>query len=1339
MFTLTPPAPASPRTHPGHARLGLALAAFTLSLTTGTASATLTTIPVQSRAAGVSWAPGYSVPANEGTLNVGILDIYKCSSQLRFDVSSLAGTYTDVNSVTVRVVQASRNAGRATSTMQAYKLLAANTAWTNSYTWGSAWAGGANGATVSGTDYDASLLASVSYSPDNAANTIYNLVITGAAAKALIDQWTTSGQNHGLVLLGLNPGAGLDARMSLSVNASLIVDFTSAAATIHWNGDQDGTWDTSVSNWTKGGAAATYAVGDNVVFDDSATGTTTITNPAEVAPGSFTVDNTTKAYSIGGNAINCATVMTKDGTNVLTLTGANNFGGVVITHGTLTIGGAGQLGGGTYAAAITDNGVFDFGSSASQTLTGVISGTGSLVVSGSGTLTLGANNTFTGGTTVNAGTLSLNTTNLAYNTSQLQGTLTVNSGATLAVSGYPFGFGGGLTQLNVNGGTVTGTGLSTFGLVYNLTGGAINTTGRMDLGGRNSVNGTINSLASATTSVVTASAGVMLRGDTGQTSYTIATEMGSTSSGVDLQLPSIIENAGPCSIVKTGAGTLRLPAGSSHTGTTSVNNGTLIVDGALSNSAVTVAAAATLSGSGSCKSATVNGNLTPAGATLGTLTIDNTLTLGANSKSTFEIQRNVAGPSGVLTQDQVAVHITVHYGGTLEVISTGVTLEVGDRFQLFNSAASDYGSTSFATINLPDVSAAGLNWDLSQLAVDGSIMVVDHVATPVFSPPPGGFIGAQDLVITSDSGSTIYYEFTTNGSIPADPTTASAHGTPDAGSATVHLPTDSVMDIKAFATKSGHADSPVAVAHFVTLTTPTWINVNGGYWTDQVLDAGNWQNSVAASGSGVTADFSTLTLAAPTTINLEGTRTIGNLIFGDVGDAFAWSLITSTGAGLILDTPTTPTITVNNQTATIGMPITGTKGLLKSGNGSLVLMANNPFTGGTTVNGGTLSLGRSNGTFDTSQLQGTLTINSGATLALTGMPFGYGGGLTELNVNGGTVTGFGLGTYGIVFNLTGGSINTTARMDLGGYNSVNGTINSLASATTSVVTASGGVMLRRDSGQTSYTMATEMGTTSSGVDLQLPSITESASPCSIVKAGAGTLKFTGTNTYTGDTVVNAGSLILSSTSGLTFKPTANGISNKLTGTGSVTLDGGFTINLGGATATAGNAWTLVDIDTLTATFGATFYVVGFTETSPGVWTPTSGNSKWTFTTATGKLTYGGDYASWATAHGISGEPATGDFDHDGLSNLMEYALGLEPAVVNGAPGTFTGNLLSFTKGSDAVTNGDLIYAIETSYDLGLTNPWHAVTPTTDNDTIISYQLPADKSKDFARLAVTQKP
>ena len=115
--------------------------------------------------------------------------------------------------------------------------------------------------------------------------------------------------------------------------------------------------------------------------------------------------------------------------------------------------------------------------------------------------------------------------------------------------------------------------------------------------------------------------------------------------------------------------------------------------------------------------------------------------------------------------------------------------------------------------------------------------------------------------------------------------------------------------------------------------------------------------------------------------------------------------------------------------------------------------------------------------------------------------------------------------------------------------------------------------------------------------------------------GLSTVTMTGLNTYTGNTTVPTGNtLALSSTGGMTFAVT-NASANKITGAGTATLDGTFTINTAAVTNATGS-WTLVD--TTTKSFGAAFMVDGFTQAAD-VWTLVDGSKTWTFTEGTGVL------------------------------------------------------------------------------------------------------------------------
>lgn len=112
------------------------------------------------------------------------------------------------------------------------------------------------------------------------------------------------------------------------------------------------------------------------------------------------------------------------------------------------------------------------------------------------------------------------------------------------------------------------------------------------------------------------------------------------------------------------------------------------------------------------------------------------------------------------------------------------------------------------------------------------------------------------------------------------------------------------------------------------------------------------------------------------------------------------------------------------------------------------------------------------------------------------------------------------------------------------------------------------------------------------------------------------------------------------------------------------------------------------------------------------------------------------YTSWSIINGVTGGP-NGDSDNDGVSNLVEYALadGGDRGVFDTATNTIT-----FTK-RGAPYGSDVSYTIQTSTDLGITDPW--ATPSSgviENATTISYTFtPSTPVKNFSRLMVLQTP
>ena len=149
--------------------------------------------------------------------------------------------------------------------------------------------------------------------------------------------------------------------------------------------------------------------------------------------------------------------------------------------------------------------------------------------------------------------------------------------------------------------------------------------------------------------------------------------------------------------------------------------------------------------------------------------------------------------------------------------------------------------------------------------------------------------------------------------------------------------------------------------------------------------ATNWQGGVIADGMDSTADFSQLTLSRNETVHFNSSRTVGNLLFGDLGNTYNWTLDNNGQAANTLTLATSyyeSTISVNSGVAKIGAAVAGQGFTLNpnGGSGTLVLSGVNTYAGGTSINGGTLQAGATNSIPSASDF----SVASGATMMLSG-------------------------------------------------------------------------------------------------------------------------------------------------------------------------------------------------------------------------------------------------------------------------------------------------------------------------------------------------------------------
>lgn len=315
--------------------------------------------------------------------------------------------------------------------------------------------------------------------------------------------------------------------------------------------------------------------------------------------------------------------------------------------------------------------------SGSQTYNGMISGAGAFLQKNSVSYLNGAN-TYSGGTIPAAGAIGLGIDTTGSPGSVSSGpigtgplSLVNDSTTTLAGSGMLFAFGGA---------RIIGNQVQYPSASNNLTlviGGTnhLTFTGPFALNGQDGLGTGTNRTIQVTNTGLTTISGVI--GDSGL--------------GVGL--------------VKTGTGALYLDAVNTYTGLTSNNSNTTNTPGLL-------AGAGTIAGPVFVQTnSSIGGG---SGASIGTLTINNALTLNGNGF--FRVNR--AG----LASDQVSVAgvLTNTGTGTITVTNLGATLVAGDQFFLFNKALSNGAAMT--------ITGAGINWT-NKLAVDGSIAVLSTVAT----------------------------------------------------------------------------------------------------------------------------------------------------------------------------------------------------------------------------------------------------------------------------------------------------------------------------------------------------------------------------------------------------------------------------------------------------------------------------------------------------------------------------------------------------------------------------------------------------------------------------------
>ncbi len=328
----------------------------------------------------------------------------------------------------------------------------------------------------------------------------------------------------------------------------------------------------------------------------------------------------------------------------------------------------------------------------------------------------------------------------------------------------------------------------------------------------------------------------------------------------------------------------------------------------------------------------------------------------------------------------------------------------------------------------------------------------------------------------------------------------------------------------------------LALLAFVALTAIPTAPIRASTWLDAIT-GGLWNNSTNWSagipnGVGAIADFSTLNITADNTVHMDGSETVGSLVFGDNTTASNnWILDNNGSSANVLTLSVSSgitTITVNNEQATIGAVIAGTQGLTIIGPGTLVLSgsAANTYSGLTTVSSGTLVLNKQ---ASTNAVPGNLTIgaaNGGASATVQLASSNQIGDTATVTVNPTGLLNIPNGTQDYVSTLVlnGGNVSTgTVAFTFLGFVGNSGQIQTIGNSTTSTIN---GVLNLNDDSTHLTTFNIASGATS-GIDLD---VSASVQAGGVVKTGGGAMRFTGNNTFSSGLAIQQGNLIVNTVS-----------------------------------------------------------------------------------------------------------------------------------------------------------------------------------------------------------------
>nr|WP_314073054.1 autotransporter domain-containing protein [uncultured Roseococcus sp.] len=575
--------------------------------------------------------------------------------------------------------------------------------------------------------------------------------------------------------------------------------------------------------------------------------------------------------------------------------------------------------------------------------------------------------------------------------------------------------------------------------------------------------------------------------------------------------------SGTGGLAQRGAGSLALTAANTFTGETNIAAGSSLflagAGGIAASSRVATDGTLDISGTSGASLRSLAGG---GSVTLGTQTL--ALTAAAD---TFSGAISGAGGLAVTGGTQILSGTNSYAGGT--AISTGATLQLGNGGATGSIAGNVANGGTLAFYRADDVIFTG--------AISGTGAVEKA--------------GAGRLTLTQDSsysGGTIVAA----GELSLLTSAAAGTGTITLGDGTT------------LAYANG-----IDVANALIIAGAVNLHVATGEATQSGNLSGSGTYALTGDGllrlTGNNSGFSGDTVLSGVTVDLTSDTTLGSgsvQVVGDAGLQYAGGVTVANAIGVTTGSTVTATLG-SGDTALQAGAISGGGALAVNGGGTLVLIGDNTHTGGTTITSGTLQIG--NGGTAGSIVgnvvnEGTLAFDRTGVVTVAGTISGTG---TVVQNSNGVLALTADNSYSGGTELNSGAILIGADGALG--------TGTLAMAEGTAIGFSGSQTISNAitvSGDPYIDVITGQAATISGV------ISDGTAPGDIVKTGQGTLILTAANTYTGGTVIEAGTLALVGSGAIVGRLVDNGtfdISAADAGTSLTSLGGSGAVVLGART------------------------------------------------------------------------------------------------------------------------------------------------------------------------------